>query len=114
MLRSMDARKLFFDDKRHLRSGWRLCLFVVAFYICSTLTFILLLGGMGLVRRRPVAEPPNSNLVFILCHGSILISAALVGWGCVRLFEQLLFRVLGCSLPPGWQKDLGIVSFVGA
>ncbi len=114
MLRSMDARKLFFDDKRHLRSGWRLCLFVVAFYICSTLTFILLLGGMGPVLRRPVAELANSDLVFILGHGSILISAALVGWGCGRLFEGLPFRALGCSLRPGWLKDLGIGSALGA
>ncbi len=114
MLRSMDARKLFFDDKRHLRSGWRLCLFVVGFYICSTLSFILLLGGMGLVLRRPIAELANSNLVFVLGHGSILISAALVGWGCGRLFEQLPFRALGCSLQPGWLKDLGIGSVVGA
>ena len=114
MLRSMDARTFFFDDKRHLRSGWRLCLFVVAFYICSTLTLILLLGGMGLVLRRPVAELANSDLVFILGHGSILISAALVGWGCGRLFEQLPFRALGCSVQPGWLKDLGIGSALGA
>ena len=114
MLRSMDARKLFFDDKRHLRSGWRLCLFVVAFYICSTLIFILLLGGLGLVLHRPVAELVNSHWVFVFGHGSILISAALVGWGCGRLFEGLPFRALGCSLRPGWLKDLGIGSALGA
>src|SRR5436190_966237 len=114
MLRSMDARKFFFDDERHLRSGWRLCLFVVAFYICSTLGFILLLGGLGLGLRRPVAELANSDLVFVFGHGSILISAGLVGWGCGRLFEGLPFRALGCSLRPGWLKDLGIGSALGA
>src|SRR5437773_5738759 len=114
MLRSMDARKFFFDDERHLRSAWRLCLFVVAFYICSTLGFILLLGGLGLVLHRPVAELVNSHWVFVFGHGSILISAALVGWGCGRLFEGLPFRALGCSLRPGWLKDLGIGSALGA
>src|ERR1700674_5806133 len=64
MLRSMDVRKFFFDDKHHLRSAWRLCLFVVAFYLCSTLGFMLLLGGLGLVLRRPVAELANSDLGF--------------------------------------------------
>src|SRR6202521_1941061 len=114
MLRSMDARTFFFDDKRHLRSGWRLCLFVVAFYICSTLSFILLLGGLGLVLRRPVAELANSDLVFVLGHGSILISAAFVGWGCGRLFEGLPIAALGCSLRTGWLKDFGIGSALGA
>jgi CAAX protease family protein len=114
MLRSMDARTFFFDDKGHLRSAWRLCLFVVAFYICSALSLILLLGGAGLVLRRPVAELANSHWVFVFGHGSILISAALVGWGCGRLFEGLPFRALGCSLQPGWLKDLGIGSALGA
>ena len=114
MLRSMDARKFFFDDKRHLRSAWRLCLFVVAFYICSTLGFVLLLGGLGLVLRRPVAELAKSDWMFLCVHGSILISAALVGWGCGRLFEGLPFRALGCSPRPGWLKDLGVGSALGA
>ena len=114
MLRSMDARKFFFDDKLHLRSGWRLCVFVVAFYICSTLALILLLGGMRLVLHRPVAELMNSDWGFVFGHGSILISATLVGWGCGRLFEGLPLAALGCSLRPGWLKDLGIGSVLGA
>jgi membrane protease YdiL (CAAX protease family) len=117
MLRSMDTRHFFFDDKHHLRSGWRLCVFVVAFYICSTLALILLISGLGLVLRRPVAEFVNGDWVFVFFvfgHGSILISATLVGWGCGRLFEGLPFRALGCSLRPGWLKDLGIGTALGA
>ena len=114
MLRLMETRKFFFDDKLHLRSGWRLGVFVVAFYICSTLGLILLLGGMGLVLHRPAAELANSHWVFALGHGSILISATLVGWGCGRLFEGLPFRALGCTLGPGWLKDLGIGTALGA
>ncbi len=114
MLRSMDARKFFFDDKRHLRSAWRLCLFVVAFYICSELGQMLLVGGLALALHRPVTELANSEWSFVAGHGAILISAALVGWACGRLFEELPFRALGCSLRPGWLKDLGIGSALGA
>src|SRR5260221_3644728 len=84
MLRSMDTRQLFFDDKLHLRSGWRLGVFVVAFYICSTLGLILLLGGMGRVLHRPVAELANSELGFVFGHGSILIFSKLVCLRCGR------------------------------
>lgn len=114
MLRSMDTRQLFFDDQDHLRSGWRLSVFVVAFYICSTLGLILLLGALGLVLRRPIAELANSQWLFMCGHGSILLSATLVGWGCGRLFEGLPFRALGCSLRPGWLTDLGIGTALGA
>ncbi len=114
MLRPMDAHKFFFDDKRHLRSAWRLCLFVVAFYICAALGQVLLVGGLGLALHRPVTELANSEWSFVAGHGAILISAALVGWACGRLFEGLPFRALGCSLRPGWLKDLGVGSALGA
>ncbi len=47
MLRSMDAQKFFFDDKRHLRSAWRLCLFVVVFFTCAAFVQVLLIGLIG-------------------------------------------------------------------
>ncbi|HVS82401.1 MAG TPA: CPBP family intramembrane glutamic endopeptidase [Pyrinomonadaceae bacterium] len=114
MLRSMDAYKFFFDDKRHLRSAWRLCLFVVAFYICAELGQVLLVGALGLALHRPVTELATSDWSFVAGHGAILISAALVGWACGRLFEELPFRALGCSLRPGWLKDFGLGSALGA
>ncbi len=114
MLRSMDAHKFFFDDKRHLRSAWRLCLFVVAFYICAELGQVLLVGGLALALHRPIIELANSEWSFVAGHGAILISAALVGWACGRLFEQLPFRALGCSLRTGWLKDLGVGSALGS
>ena len=114
MLRSMEAYNFFFDDKHHLRSAWRLCLFVVTFYICAELGQVLLLGGLGLVLHRPFSELANSDWSFAAGFGSILISAALIGWACGRLFEELPFRALGCSLRPGWLKDLGIGSALGA
>ncbi len=114
MLRSMDAQKFFFDDKRHLRSAWRLCLFVVVFFTCAAFVQVLLISLIGLVLHRPVTELAGSGWHFAADHGSLLISAALVGWGCGRLFEGLPFRALGCSLSPGWLKDLGIGSALGA
>jgi len=114
MLRSMDAYKLFFDDKRHLRSAWRLGVFVVAFYVCAALVEVLLVGGLALALHRPVAELIGTGWSFVAGHGAILFSAALIGWGCGRLFEGLPLSALGCSLQTGWPKDLLVGSALGA
>ena len=114
MLRPMDAYKFFFNDKRHLRSAWRLCLFVVAFYMCAALTQVLLAGVISLTLLRSGSELAGSGWGLIADHGAILISAALTGWGCGRLFEGLPLAALGCSPQPGWLKDLGLGSVLGA
>lgn len=113
MLRSMNAYQLFFDDKRHLRSAWRLCVFVVAFYICAALMEVLLVAGIALALHRPVTELIGTGWSFVAGHGAILFSAALIGWACGRLFEGLPLAALGCSLRTGWLKDLGIGAALG-
>src|SRR5260221_5636081 len=110
----MEAYNFFIDKEGHLRSGWRLALFVVAFMVCTQLSQILLFWGLAAVLQLTFFELVNSNWGFVAGHGSILISAALVGWGCGALFEQLPFRALGCWPHRGWLKNLGLGSVLGA
>ena len=110
----MEAYNFFIDKEGHLRSGWRLAIFVVAFMVCTQLSQILLFWGLAAVLQLTFFELVNSNWGFVAGHGSILISATLVGWGCGALFEQLPFRALGCWPHRGWLKNLGLGSVLGA
>jgi len=110
----MEAYNFFLNEEGHLRSGWRLAIFAIAFFICAQLSEVLLLRGIAGVQHRSVLEVAGSNWGFISGHGAILISAGLVGWACGALFEELPFRALGSSPHPGWLWNLGIGSALGA
>jgi membrane protease YdiL (CAAX protease family) len=110
----MEAYNFFLNEEGHLRSGWRLAIFAIAFFICAQLSEVLLLRGIAGVQHRSVLEVASSNWGFISGHGAILISAGLVGWACGALFEELPFRALGSSPHPGWLWNLGIGSALGA
>lgn len=110
----MEAYNFFLDDKRHLRSGWRLAIFAVAFLVCLQLTHALILGGLVLVLQRSASDIGKSLWSVAAGHGSILISAAIVGWGCGALLEELPLRALGCLPHRGWLKNFGLGSALGA
>jgi membrane protease YdiL (CAAX protease family) len=110
----METHNFFINEEGHLRSGWRLAIFAVAFLICTLLSQALLLAGLTVVLHRSIPDLANSSWSFVAGHGSILISATLVGWACGRLLEELPFSALGCSRHPGWLKNLGIGSALGA
>jgi uncharacterized protein len=110
----MDAYDFFKDKQGHLRSGWRLAIFAAAFLVSVQLTQPLLILGLSAVLRRSVIELSNTNWVFAAGHGSILISAILVGWACGALFEELPFAALGCTPRGPWLKDFGLGSVLGA
>jgi membrane protease YdiL (CAAX protease family) len=110
----MEAHNFFTNEEGHLRSGWRLAIFAVAFLICTQLSQVVLLAGLSVVLRRDTLEVATSNWGFVAGHGSILISAMLVGWACGGLLEELPFRALGCSPHRGWLKNFGLGSLLGA
>ena len=110
----MEAHNFFINKEGHLRSGWRLTIFAVAFLILTQLSQALLLAGLTVVLHRSVPDLANSNWSFAAGHGAILISALVVGWVCGALLEELPFRALGCSPHRGWLRNLGIGSALGA
>jgi membrane protease YdiL (CAAX protease family) len=110
----MEAHNFFINEEGHLRSGWRLAIFAIAFLISAQLTQALLFWGFAVALNRSVIELSNSNWSFAAGHGSILISATLIGWACGALLEELPFRALGCSLHRGWLRNLGLGSALGA
>ncbi len=112
--RLMEAHNFFFNKAQHLRSGWRLAIFAVAFLICVQVSQPLLFWGFAFALHRSVIELSNSNWSFVAGHGSILISATLVAWACGALLEELPFRALGCTPHRGWLRNFGFGSALGA
>ena len=110
----MEAHYFFINKEGHLRSGWCLAIFAVAFLICVQVTQPLLFWGFAFALNRSVIELSNSNWSFVAGHGSILISATLVGWACGALLEELPFRALGCTPHRGWLRNFGFGSALGA
>ena len=110
----MEAHNFFINEEGHLRSGWRLAIFAVAFLICVQTSQALLFWGFSVVLNRSIIELSNSNWSFAAGHGAILFSALMVGWACGALLEELPFRALGCSPHRGWLRNLGLGSVLGA
>src|SRR5882672_2513110 len=109
----VESYNFFMDQQGHLRSGWRLAIFAVAFIVCTQISQAFLFLGLSAALHQSPVEVANSNWSFVAGHGSILISALLMGWACGALLEEVPFRGLGCSPHPGWLKDLGLGSVLG-
>src|SRR3989441_531025 len=110
----MEAQDIFIDREGHLRSGWRLAIFIVAFWICVDVSQALSFAGLRRVLHLSSPQMLRSNWWFVTSSGSLLFSATLAGWACGALLEGLPFRSLGCLPQRGWLRNLGIGSILGA
>jgi membrane protease YdiL (CAAX protease family) len=109
----MEAYNFFVDDKGHLRSGWRLSIFAVAFIISVQVSHALFIRTLALVLQRSNVAVGNSNWGVLAGHGSILFSALIIGWACGALLEDLPISSLGITPHPGWLRNFGIGSVLG-
>lgn len=109
----MEAYNFFLNKDGHLRSGWRLAIFAIAFLICTQVTQIVLFLGLSLALHRSNNELIGGYWGIAAGHGSILFSALVVGWACGALLEELPFRALGCTPHRGWLKNLCVGSGLG-
>jgi membrane protease YdiL (CAAX protease family) len=109
----MEAYNFFLNKDGHLRSGWRLAIFAVAFLICVQVTQIALFLGLSAALHRSHNQLISGYWGIAAGHGSILFSAFVVGWACGGLLEELPFRALGCSPHRGWIRNFAIGSVLG-
>lgn len=110
----MESRTFFLDDSGHLRSGWRLAFFAVAFLVCvKLLQAIVLLTGPA-VFKKSAFELLSGTGGFVIGAAILFASATLVGWACGAIFEELPFRAIGWSFHPGWLRNFAIGTAIGA
>jgi membrane protease YdiL (CAAX protease family) len=112
----MEIPDFFFNDAGRLRCLWRLAVFAVAYLM--TLTALFLATDFGLafflspeMHKRLLVE---SNWAFVIQSFVYFLPAALVGWGCAYVLEDLPWRALGWALHWGWSRDLLKGLLVGA
>lgn len=109
----MDLRRIFINDFGRLRSGWRLLLYIAAFFA----TFLLISAAIWIVYGLIHAVIPASRFAeFIqnLIYRFALLACALVaGYLCSRFLEALPWRSLGLTFHDHWLRDLLIGSAIG-
>src|SRR5207237_4272356 len=108
----MEDYNFFVDEKGHLRSGWRLAIFAVAFIISVQLSHALFIRSLSLMLHRSNIAVGNSNWGVLAGHGSILFSALIVGWTCGALLEELPIGSLGIAPHQGWLKNFAMGSLL--
>lgn len=107
----MNLSRIFFNQNKKLRSGWRFAIFLFLFlffgsiigaaaaYLLSSLGVDFSLGSVLFISL-------NSSLSFVL--------AVTLGWLCGKYLEDLPFRALGCWFTKNWLKDLSVGLLLGA
>jgi len=109
----MESRTFFLDEAGHLRSGWRLAFFAVAFLVCAQLLEAAVLVSSSLILKKSSVTVLSGTWGFVVGAAILFASAALVGWACGALFEELPFSALGWSLHAGWFRNFAIGSMIG-
>jgi len=112
-----DTPEIFYNRAGRLRSGWRLAVFAVAYFVARNAIFLLTVFGLAFVLPTKIYNwlLVESGWGFVIQSFVYFVPAALVGWGCGYVLEELPWRALGLALHRGWLKDalVGVV-FGGA
>lgn len=107
----MIVTTIFLNDKQRLRSGWRVALFLAAFFLFSG----LIVGGtFALLLALPIGFTTQSLLSYAVSFTISTILVLLLGWLFGKYFEDLPFRALGASLTKNWLKHLIFGFVIGA
>jgi uncharacterized protein len=111
-----DTPDIFYNGAGRLRSVWRLALFAVAYFVARNSLFLLTVFGLAFVLPKETHDwlLVDSNWGFVIQSVLYFVPAALVGWGCGYVVEDLPWRALGWALHRGWTRDVLLGLAVGA
>jgi uncharacterized protein len=96
----------FYNDAGRLRSVWRLAVFGAAYLAVVTAVFMLAeFAGALLLPREVYRLVFQGTAGFLIQSVLFLVTAAVIGWGCASVLEELPWRSLGWALHKGWARD---------
>jgi membrane protease YdiL (CAAX protease family) len=107
--------RIFLNDFGRLRSGWRVLLFIFAFFAVLFLLATILRVGYVVLHNFGPSVPGQAFLADAIFRITLLVAALGAGYLCARLFEGLPWRSLGLTFHQGWLRDLlvgGAIGFV--
>lgn len=111
----MSHPDIFFNGAGRVRSGWRLAVFAVAFLVMRNALFLTTYFGLAFVLpRATLGRLAESDWGYVLQFFIYFVPAALAGWACARVIEELPWRSLGWALHPGWRRDVLAGLAIGA
>ena len=104
----------FYNDAGRLRSVWRLAVFATAYLAAVTAVFMATNFVAALVLPRNLYKfffegTPG----FVIQSVLLFVPAALIGWGCAYVLEELPWRSLGWVLHRGWLRDALLGTLLG-
>lgn len=106
----MTFREIFInDEKRRLRSGWRVAVFLLFTPVTMNALAALL---VDLSAQSPGGEPENPGVRFDVSFAMIATYVTLVSWllldswFCLKFLDRLSFKALGLAFYRGWWRDL--------
>jgi len=106
--------RIFFNDAGRLRSGWRVLLFVLVFFLIITLLVNTVLRLAYALLHNLGPQLPHADFLADLVFRFTMLGAALgAGYLCARLLERLPWCSLGLTLHQGWIRDLLIGFAIG-
>lgn len=97
----------FYNGAGRLRSVWRLAVFTVAYIVATALAFNGVDFALAFLLPRETYRWLflESGWGWIIQSASLFIPAALIGWGCAYILEELPWRSLGWAPHKGWLRD---------
>ena len=106
-------RRIFLNDFGRLRSGWRVLLFIFAFFAALFLLATVLRVAYVVVLKVGPGIPGEAFVADAIFRITMLLAALGAGYLCARLFEGLPWRSLGLTFHQSWFKDLLVGCGVG-
>ncbi|HEX7313847.1 MAG TPA: type II CAAX endopeptidase family protein [Pyrinomonadaceae bacterium] len=104
----------FYNEAGRLRSVWRFAAFIVAFVVVATAVFnVTDLAGRLLLPQAVYKYLFSGGPWMAIQSVLIFLPAALVGWACAKVLEELPWRSLGWAPHRGWMRDALFGTFVG-
>ncbi|HEY0006285.1 MAG TPA: type II CAAX endopeptidase family protein [Pyrinomonadaceae bacterium] len=110
----MNLPDIFFNGAGRLRSGWRLAIFIGIYLIVVALVQFSIMFMASLVMGAAAGPFLEGNMGWVVQALMLFIPAAVVGWLCCLMLEELPWRSLGWGLHRGWLRDLLKGSLIGA
>jgi membrane protease YdiL (CAAX protease family) len=104
----------FYNGAGRLRSVWRLAVFGAVYFAVVTVVFMVAEFAAALLLPRAVYRIIFEGVAgFVIQSFLLFVPAALIGWGCALMLEDLPWRSLGWARHKGWLRDTMFGTLVG-